>query len=78
MLKINKNITLNGEVHIEDKTVAYISANISEKGTITVNKNIVLREIYNENEEVVRECFKEFETEVYKIEESLKVEVIEQ
>ena len=76
MLKINKNITLNGEVNIGDTTVAYISANISEKGTITVNKNIVLREIYIENEEVVRECFKEFETEVCKIEKSLRVEVI--
>lgn len=73
MLKVNKNITLNGTSEINGMQVAYMSANISTDGNsnASVSKNIVNQELYKSNREEVRADMDKFEEEVYKVEDEL-------
>lgn len=73
MLKINKNITLNGTSEINGIQVAYMSANISTDGSsnASVSKSIVNQELYKSNREEVRTDMDKFEEEVYKVEDEI-------
>lgn len=73
MLKVNKNITLNGTSEINGIQVAYMSANISTDGNnnASVSKSIVNQEIYKSNREEVRADMDKFEEEVYKVEDEI-------
>mgnify|MGYP000555848047 CR=1 FL=1 len=66
MLKINKTINLSATSEIEGQAVVYMNASISTDGNTNANK-----ELYDANKEAVREDMKQFETEVYKVEDSL-------
>lgn len=73
MLKVNKNITLNGTSEINGIQVDYMSASISTDGNTnaSVSKNIVNQELYKSNKEEVRADMDKFEEEVYKVEDEL-------
>ena len=73
MLKINKTINLNATSEIDGQVVAYMNASISTDGNTNanINKNISNKELYDANKVAVREDMKQFETEVYKVEDSL-------
>lgn len=73
MLKINKNINLNGTSEINGVQVAYMPATISTDGgnNGNINKSITNKELYNENKVAVRADMSEFEDEVYKVEDEL-------
>ncbi len=73
MLKVNKNITLNGISEINGIQVAFMNATISTDGNsnANVNKAITNQELYGNNKEVVRADMEAFEEEVYKVEDEL-------
>ena len=73
MLKINKTINLSATSEIEGQPVVYMNASISTDGNTNanINKNVTNKELYDANKEAVREDMKQFETEVYKVEDSL-------
>ena len=73
MLKINKNITLNATSEIEGQIAVYMSASIGTDGNTNanINKSIANQELYNANKVAVREDMKQFEEEVYKVEDEL-------
>lgn len=50
-----------------------MNASISTDGNTNanINKNVTNKELYDANKEAVREDMKQFETEVYKVEDSL-------
>lgn len=77
MLKVDKNITLNGVSLINGMQVVYMSATISSDGGsgANMNKSITNQELYNSNKAQVRADIAEFETKVYEVEDELsKVE----
>lgn len=78
MLKINKNITLNATSEIEGQVVVYMSASISTDGnsSANINKSIANQELYTVNKVSVREDMKQFEDEVYKVEDELNTQAI--
>ncbi len=73
MLNINKTINLTGSSTVDGQVVVYMNASISTDGTTNanINKNVTNKELYDANKETVREDMKQFETEVYKVEDSL-------
>ena len=73
MLKVNKNITLNGTSEIDGQVVVYMSASISTDGNsnANINKSIANQDLYNSNKVAVREDMATFEKEVYKVEDSI-------
>lgn len=73
MLKVNKNITLNGTSEIDGQVVVYMSASIGTDGNTNanINKSIANQELYNSNKTSVRADMKQFEDEVYKIEDEI-------
>lgn len=73
MLKVNKNITLNGVSEINGMQVAFMNATISTDGSsnANVNKSIANQELYNKNKTEVRADMEAFENEVYKVEDEL-------
>ncbi|MBU3109335.1 hypothetical protein [Clostridium gasigenes] len=73
MLKINKNITINGTSEIGGVQVVYMSAAISTDGSNNgnVNKSINNQEVYNANKVEVRKDMEAFELEVYKVEDEI-------
>lgn len=73
MLKINKNITLNATSEIEGQVVVYMSGSIGTDGNTNanINKSIANQELYNSNKTSVRADMKQFEDEVYKVEDEL-------
>lgn len=73
MLKINKNITLNATSEIEGQVAVYMSASIGTDGNTNanINKSIANQELYNSNKTAVRSDMKQFEDEVYKVEDEL-------
>ena len=73
MLKVNKNITLNGVSEINGMQVAFMNATISSDGSsnANVNKSIANQELYNKNKTEVRADMEAFENEVYKVEDEL-------
>ena len=80
MLKTNKNITLSGTSVIDGVQVAYMSASISTDGGngANLNKTITNQEVYNANKAAVRADIAAFEEEVYKIEDEISAESLEQ
>lgn len=73
MLKVNKNITLNGTSEIDGQVVVYMSASISTDGNsnANINKSIANQDLYNSNKVTVRADMKMFEEEVYKAEDEV-------
>lgn len=73
MLKVNKNITLNGTSEIDGQVVVYMSASIGTDGNTNanINKSIANQELYNSNKTSVRADMKQFEDEVYKVEDEI-------
>ena len=78
MLKINKTINLNATSEIEGQVVVYMNASISTDGNTNanINKNITNKDLYDVNKVAVREDMKQFETEVYKVEDSINVDLL--
>lgn len=73
MLKVDKNITLNGSSLVNGVQVAWMSATISSDGGVgaNVNKTITNQELYNSNKVEVRADITSFEEQVYKLEDEL-------
>lgn len=73
MLKLDKNITLNGASLVNGVQVAWMSATINSDGGAgaNVNKTITNQEIYNSNKAEVRADIAKFEEQVYKLEDEL-------
>lgn len=78
MLKINKTINLSATSEIDGQVVVYMNASISTDGTTNanINKNITNNELYTKHKVTVREDMKQFETEVYAVEDSLNIEKV--
>ena len=71
MLKVDKNITLNGASLVNGVQVAWMSATISSDGGAGANVNITNQELYNSNKVEVRADITSFEEQVYKLEDEL-------
>lgn len=73
MLKINKTININGTSEIDGQVVVYMNASISTDGNsnANINKSIANQELYTTNKVTVRADMKQFEDEVYKVEDEL-------
>ena len=71
MLKVDKNITLNGSSLVNGVQVAWMSATISSDGGVGANKTITNQELYNSNKVEVRADITSFEEQVYKLEDEL-------
>lgn len=73
MLKVDKNITLNGVSLVNGVQVAWMNATISSDGGAgaSVNKSITNQELYNGNKTEVRADITKFEEQVYKLEDEL-------
>jgi hypothetical protein len=78
MLKINKTINLSATSEIDGQVVSYMNASISTDGNTNanINKNITNKDLYDVNKVAVREDMKQFETEVYKVEDSINVDLL--
>ena len=74
MLKVTKSINLNGESQIEGTTVAYLSANVTKEGNTTTSKNITNQDLYQANKVEVRKDIRDFEAQVYALEDELATE----
>ncbi|SDO88369.1 hypothetical protein [Clostridium gasigenes] len=79
MLKINKNITLNGVSEIGGVQVVYMSAAISTDGNsnANINKSISNQELYKANKVECRKDMDAFDTEVYEVEDQISKEMEE-
>lgn len=77
MLNTSKTINLNGNSMIDGQLVMtmYASINTESVSGNNINYNVQNQELYAANREQVRADMKEFETEVYKIEDSLMTEI---
>ncbi|SHH56097.1 hypothetical protein [Clostridium intestinale] len=75
MLKLNKNITLNGVVEIDGVQAAYIGATINTDGinNTSVTKTITNQELYARNKAQVRADVAAFEAELYKTEDEVLI-----
>lgn len=73
MLKITKNITLNGVSMIDGAQVVYMTAMISTDGdsNSNVTKSITNKELYEANKAAVRKDMNDFENAVYDVEDEL-------
>lgn len=73
MLKINKNITINGTSEINGQQVVYMSATIGTDGanSVSINKSITNQELYNANKIEVRKDMSDFELEVYTVQDEI-------
>ncbi|WP_326514152.1 hypothetical protein [Clostridium intestinale] len=73
MIKINKNISLNGVIEIDGVQVAYIGATINTDGinNTSVTKTITNQELYSKNKTEVRADVAVFEAELYKTEDEI-------
>lgn len=78
MLKINKTININGTSEIDGQVVVYMNASISTDGnsSANINKSIANQDLYNSNKVAVRADMKQFEEEVYKVEDELNTPAI--
>lgn len=77
MLNTSKTINLNGNSMIDGQLVMtmYASINTQSVSGNNINYNVQNQELYASNREQVRADMREFETEVYKIEDSLMSEI---
>lgn len=75
MLKLNKNITLTGVSEVNGQQVVYMSSTINTEGNNNTNttKTITNKELYNANVEAARADMAAFESEVFKVEDEIKV-----
>ena len=73
MLNINKSIQLTGQSMIEGRQVIYMSAAITTEGNqaATISKTITDQETYSKNLKECRADIKDFEAQVYKIEDEV-------
>lgn len=73
MLKVNKNITINGTSEINAQQVVYMSATIGTDGanSVSINKSITNQELYNANKIEVRKDMSDFELEVYAVQDEI-------
>ncbi len=73
MIKINKNISLNGIIEIDGVQVAYIGATINTDGinNTSVTKTITNQDLYSKNKTEVRADVAAFEAELYKTEDEI-------
>lgn len=71
MLTLKKSITLNGEVFVEDKLAVTLQANITAEnaGNSFINQSIINQELYNANRKTCREEIKQFQEEVFNLED---------
>lgn len=78
MLNMSKNIILNGTISIDNEVVIHMNATINTNGGngANVSKTIMNQDLYNKNRESVRLEMDAFESEVYKIEDSM-MDVVE-
>lgn len=75
MLQVNKSISFTGisSVEIEEngsktiKQIAYMNANIPDKGDFSINKSIQNRELFDKYSNDVFKDFNEFEKHVYEL-----------
>ena len=75
MLKITKNITVNGESKIGDVATVYMTANVST-GNTSVNKSIIDGDMYKANKTELDKDIADFEKMVAEIETELRGEAI--
>lgn len=73
MLNLSKSINITGQSMINGTQVVFMSANITTEGgqAPTVNQSIMNLELYNANKEQCRKDIADFQTEVYKIQDSM-------
>lgn len=78
MLKINKTINISGTSEIDGQVVVYMNASISTDGNTNanINKSIANQELYTANKVTVRADMKQFEDEVYKVEDSMNSDLL--
>lgn len=71
MLKVNKNITVNGTSEIEGVQVVYMSATVSTDGSSSgnINTSITNKDLYNANKVEVRKDINDFTEIVYEVED---------
>lgn len=75
MLKITKQITLNGNSMINDQVVVTLNANIpSETGVGNINQYTQNAELYDANKAQVRRDVAEFTALVYDVEDEIATE----
>lgn len=82
MLQINKSMTISGISSIEIKEngsksikqIAYMNANIPDKGDFSINKSIQDRELFDKYSTEVFNDFNEFEKHVYKLSKGMNNE----
>lgn len=76
MLKTEKSVTLSGQVLVDNKQVAYLSASVSNtNGSANVTKTITNPELYEANKTACRGDFVAFNDQVYAVEDSLMEEM---
>lgn len=68
MLTVNKSITFNGDIKIDNNTVVYLNATLPEVGSISINKSIQDKEAFEENKTECLKEMKDFEDMVYNYE----------
>ena len=78
MLNISKSVILNGTISIDNDVVVHMNATINTNGGngANVSKTIMNQDLYDKNRESVRLEIDTFESEVYKIEDSM-MDVVE-
>lgn len=79
MLTTKKVITFTGESIVEGTQVAFMSATLTDDDTSTANisKTIINQDLYNANRVAVRKDFTDFDDKVFKEEDRLYTEKIE-
>ncbi|WP_040209897.1 hypothetical protein [Clostridium polynesiense] len=73
MLNLTKSIQITGQSVIDGQQVVYMTANITTEGNqpANVNKSVMNQEIYSRNLKECRSDIKDFEAQVYKIEDEI-------
>lgn len=82
MLQINKSISITGIslIDVEEngtnvtKQIAYMNANIPDKGDFSINKSIQDRDLFDKYNTDVFKDFNEFEKNVYELSKGMKDE----
>ena len=76
MLKIKKNVTLNGQSLIQEGEnqimVARMSANLNSDGVLSFNKSIDRPDLYKEHKEAVQKDMADFDAAAYELDNEEK------
>ena len=70
MLKTTVSKTISGTSVIDNAMVASMTATISEEGNISISKNVYNKDLYNQNKAAVQKDMADFETGIFKEDES--------